>query len=528
MASKVDISRLLKKGLTGWEAGILAFESFWLETRGQEAILSNKDLSLLKSGIKTERDANIWNLVMQLYRTCEYMEQEAKTSLLEASVALERAAGLGHIRLAPLAAEMMLAREPQIMTQKQWEEERQAIIARQRQSKLQELEPLWEIIFLRASILAPDTWHEEWSQLGEALEDGDAPDEATFLKGQYPEAWRQGRLEILGLIQAGRLKPVQLSQEDVEKLDGLTEQILTYRERRSPPGETREEIIQRSLEGRYPPGWTRADDIRWMALATEKEALRQEAYQRARQDSQGMAGIAASLEQWDSLQEEEATRLLEYTFCLGEELYQAGLPEWKHEIDTYYEMLYEPDLAEDRVAIIPKPKERQLDRRGYYKKPQFSWPLAPLLEEEEFSELFMGVTGLATKEIGRLLARRQVLEEVSYYIGLALYEALDVAIQTILRPAIGRYNMLAKAVSNARVDPKLFEQYGHTLIRWSRLKPPRKELARLRKWISESVGEGWWEGVQDKHSKPKSLIPIPEKVRKSLQGLQQEEDEDES
>jgi hypothetical protein len=121
MASDRDIKGLLKKGLTGWETGLLVFEDSWLTSRKQEGFLSPGDLAALKSSLKRDKDIQDYNLVIGLYRTSEYIERQAYTALLAATAELERAAGLGYLRLAPILASKKLDRLPAIMTQKQFE-----------------------------------------------------------------------------------------------------------------------------------------------------------------------------------------------------------------------------------------------------------------------------------------------------------------------------------------------------------------------------------------------------------------------
>jgi len=523
MVDKRDISKLLKKGLTGWETGLLVLEDSWLESRNQEHFLTDRDISNLKAGLKTQEDIRDYNRLIQLFRTADFIERQAMTTLLAAASQLERAAGLGYLRWAPIMAQEILRSAPQIMTEKQFREERQAVMDRQRQRKLQELESMYGILSERASKRAPEGWLDEWSQ----LPDEETLDADAFLQEKYPEAWPQARQDILEMLKAGKLKPVQLSSEDIGRLKSLDEQSQAYRDRRWPPGQTKEEQAERAKH-RDPPGWTREDDVAWNNLIEQTEAFRREAYQRAKKSGQGQDILISLLEQLKagSLAGEEEDRLLDYTFCLGEDLYQSGLPEWKEQIDTYYEDWYERDLSESDVAIIPKPRDSQLDERGYYNREHFArWPFAPPMEEDDFAEAHSGATEMATEEIGKLLASRQVLREVSHYIGLALDEATNLGIWALLEPAIARYNTLADSVSG--IDRWPFEQYQklkHIHIEWKKMRPPAKRLAEVRDWISESLGEQWWKRAETEHREPRSLLSPPKGQEQLFERYQQEKE----
>ena len=56
MVTKKDIRQLLKKGLTGWQAGLLVFEDSWLVDHGGEGFLGPEDISAIKAGLRTPRD----------------------------------------------------------------------------------------------------------------------------------------------------------------------------------------------------------------------------------------------------------------------------------------------------------------------------------------------------------------------------------------------------------------------------------------------------------------------------------------
>jgi len=509
MVSKKDIGRLLKQGLTGWEAGLLLLEDAWLVSRHADGFLSPMDVNSLRAGVKTEKDVRDFNMLMQLYRATEYIERQAYIALLAATAELERAAGIGYLRLAPILAKNRLNRQPKIMTQKQFEEEKQAVIDRQRQRKLQELESLRDIIFERAGERSPG-WSDKWDT------DEVEEDEPTFIRSHYPEAWPQAIQDILELIQTDKLKAVLLSQEDISRLRHIDMQLSE----------------QHSKTWGYPSGEIvelpkPQEIVKYFELLDESERAIREAFQRAKQDSK--AWIIASLERYkdNTLKADEETRLLDAVFCLGEALYQTGLPEWKEKIETYHPGWYERDISESEVAIIQKPWSFRLDEKGYYVEPESFWPLAPYIPDGELTSLHSDVTAMAIDRIEELLAKRQALEEVSYYIGIALYEVLDLGIDTLLKPAIGRYNILAETVSLIRLDTQeAYSQFEHVRIEWEKLKPDKGELTEVRLWIANSLGEGWWKRVKDKRKKPRAIMDIPDALRRPETEPEQEAEDE--
>ena len=116
-----------------------------------------------------------------------------------------------------------------------------------------------------------------------------------------------------------------------------------------------------------------------------------------------------------------------------------------------------------------------------------------------------------------MLARKQVLEEVSHYIGLSLSKAVGYAIWALLEPAIGRYHLLEETVSVLEPGSSLLESLGYSPIQWEKEEPPAEELAEVRGWISEALGEGWWERAGQKHKELRSILELPDYLQKALQ-----------
>jgi hypothetical protein len=491
VANKRDIGKLLRRGLTGWEAGLLILEDSWISgqhLKGLEGFLSDSDISNIKAGLKTEQDIKDYNQLMQLYRIADYINREADRSILGASMLLERAAGVGYLRLAPIMAKELLDMMPQVMTEKQYKEERKTSKERWRQRELQEIVALCNILLSRATHGGPKCTAAE--MIEEPLEVID------FLREKHPAVLQKAIRDIVALIKAGKLKPAQLSQEDIEAYEGLEEQS---------------KALYKKVPGRRSPNWT-PEAMKEIHEHSEKiENFLRDAYKRASKDGQSQDIIRQlSKLKAGSLSEEEGERLLDYTYCLGEELYQAGLPEWIEYIDA--DVFSALNAHRGGVAIISKPLASQIDKRGYYKEACLDmWPLAPMKEAKGKGWTYdhSKATEIGIRQIQDTLACRQVLREVGCYLGLALDEMIAYGIRTFLKPAIERYNLLTKIACSpdewdrAGADQEYIEQ---AFIDLDKLKPAAKQVATFRGWISEALGEHWWKGQDKRHAEPRPVL----------------------
>lgn len=226
--------------------------------------------------------------------------------------------------------------------------------------------------------------------------------------------------------------------------------------------------------------------------------------------------------------EEKATKYLQ-TYFSGEQLYAAGLPEWRSEIDTLqtWDLPEEEWLGDDppdSYAIIQEPEESDLDKRGYYKARFLShWPLKkndPLLAGMD--DQILAGNEIAIEGLRRLLASRQVLEEASKIVHVDLTEDIRLGIGGLLEPSLGRYNMFAQELSpeiekilsdsSEPVDSDKWKQdlkaMEHSLgnamairhmawpkyrpLKLEKIRPLAEELREKRSWISEHLGDGWW------------------------------------
>lgn len=465
MPTRYDIKRLLSKGLSGWEAGVLVFEDSWLDSKGA-GFLTQRDIELIKSSLRSQQDNQDYNRLISAYRIADYIERQADIGIMSAALFLERVAGIGYLEFSSLMTRIALRRMPLPVTEK----ELKSLKAQQRRRLLNRYYCLEQVITWRAYALAPD-------ELKEELEIS-PPDDLDIMVEEAPELYQQAEAEIQALIESGKLKPVKLD-------------ILPFSE----------EVKSGERQ-----------DIEWCPRDSKCNTP------------------------------EQIERLLQ-TYIQGSQLYKRGLPEWKEWIDTFKTYLLEKEhwLTDDippYVAIVQEPYKHDLDRRGHFQRGFMShWTST---EWSQFSKSFVDVSStsaeMAIEQLKKALVRRKVLEELGRVIGLALEQAIDFGIDTILEPSLGRYNLFASDMPSElrRLlrQERLTEEERNTafeqmrmvdktpgtmlaymgelklpLIKLEQIRLPAKELAEVRGWIAESLGDRWWERVSQTAKEPRPVLP---------------------
>lgn len=476
MPTRYDIKRLLSKGLSGWEAGVLVFEDSWLESKGA-GFLTDRDIELLKSSLKSQQDAQDYNRLIGAYRIADFIERQADMAIMSAAYFLERVAGIGYLEFSSLMTRIALRSMPLPVTEK----ELKSLKAQQRRRLLNRYYCLEQVISWRAYALASEV-------LREAYDEDEMAEEA-------PELYQQAEAEIQALIESGKLKPVKLD-------------ILPFSE----------EVKSGERQ-----------DIEWCPRDSKCNTP------------------------------EQIERLLQ-TYIQGSQLYKRGLPEWKEWIDTFKTYLLEKEhwLTDDippYVAIVQEPQSHDLDKRGHFKKDFMNhWPLRDSSQDSRpLTEISSDNAELAISQIKKALVRRKVLEELGRVIGLALEQAIDFGIDTILEPSLGRYNLFASDMPSElrRLlrQERLTEEERNTafeqmrmvdktpgamlaymgelklpLIKLDQIRLPAKELAEVRGWIAESLGDRWWERVSQTAKEPRPVLP--EDVLERWKSVRQENEQE--
>lgn len=215
--------------------------------------------------------------------------------------------------------------------------------------------------------------------------------------------------------------------------------------------------------------------------------------------------------------QEEVERQLR-TCVPGEELYQANLPEWRREVDTYRheeEAEFLPEaLRSENVAVLQEPVQWpvELDARGYYCPQDLveasglpavervlledGWTLKEHLREQH---------RLLRRNLRLFLAHRPVFEALSALIGVKLYEDLETW-QAEIDASVTSYAKLLELPSLAPVSE---EERGTWETKWlgrkpelpaftiRELQPDPGRVRQLKERLALPLGDTWWEWLEE-------------------------------
>ena len=196
MPTKTDIKRLLSKGLTGREAGKLIFQDNWLVDTRRGGFLSERDMSSIKAGLRTDRDIKEYNSYVRLYKYVDYTLKEVRITGLEAEAFLHYTYLLLQTYEKAEAFQLAYMSIPAIVTHKQYEE----LSARQRADKLKSVLSLQEVITTLSGV-----------ELEYVLEEDEPEPVIDF---QKDERLIQAVERIKELLKSGKLKPLKLEKWD--------------------------------------------------------------------------------------------------------------------------------------------------------------------------------------------------------------------------------------------------------------------------------------------------------------------------
>ena len=196
MPTKTDIKKILSKGLTGKQAGKLIFQDNWLVDTRRGGFLSERDMSSIKAGLKTDRDIKEYNSYVRLYRYVDYTLKEARILALEAESYLSYI----YLLLQPYeraeAYRLAYMFIPAIVTQKQYEE----LSAKQKDIMLKRAMSLQELISILSGVEL------------EYILDEDEPE--PVIDFQKDEKLIQAVEKVKELLKSGKLKPLKLEKWD--------------------------------------------------------------------------------------------------------------------------------------------------------------------------------------------------------------------------------------------------------------------------------------------------------------------------
>ena len=483
-----DIRKRLTKGLTGKEAARLILEDSWEVDRGREGFLSDADIQRIKSSLNTPQDIQDYNRWIDTYRIIDFNLKDA--TILALDVSRRMYEHIPYLLQFYLHWRVQLVKQqlPKPVTEKQYQD----IKAGQREEKLDEPYNFWGMV-------------ESWAFYADVHPDEEELDEtgylSDYLMARHPEPYKEWLSGLIQLIQAGRLHPASYTQEDRARLDILEAKIDVLREKKYPSDrEALEGIVQRLREGEPgPENWTEQEEDEWDRLWEEKKALTEQAEKRAReQPEDGQKSTIAALEQLRAgTPVDEASRILGWTSFSTRELYEAGLPECREWVDTFY-----PDYNGPRYyAIVQEPPEHQVDERGYWKEERW---LESFSQLESFDEGWRENLGVGLRDwlqevhkgirsqLRNFLAGRDVMELISEYMGINFVEALDSFLTSVLQ-TVEQYNgylgLCNQELGRGLVDKD--KRLRLPLLRPQMLKPDKDEIEKLKARLALGMGDDW-------------------------------------
>ncbi len=478
MTVKTDIKRLMSQGLTGWQAGLLVFEDSWRESLGGESLLTERDISLLKSGLKTQKDTQDYNTLIGLYRTADYIFKEAYTRTFAASSFLERVAGIGLLELGTYLARRTLGSLPLIVTEK----ELKSLKAKQRRQLLHKYYCLDQVISWRAYALAPE----------ELKEDLD-PD--WLIEEEAPELYQQAEAEIQALIDAGKLKPVKLdilaSSEEARREE--RQDIEWWPKETEWPPEQIEQKLQTYIQGSqlYKRGWPRWKD----EIDTFRLYLLDKEYWIGGEPPPSVAIV-----------QEPGAQELDRRGHFKKDYLRMS---WPVKALTDSQLL--TDIATQAQMALQEIKKIMVRRQVLEELGQV---IGLALEET----VDYGIEAILKPSLGRYSHFAAdvppELQKLADNVKLSDEEA-EAAIKQARQAGA---NVSAAALLKLNLPPIVLEK----------VRPSAKELAVLRDWISPILGDKWWEKASHT-AKPKPVLPEEwQEALRQMRGEQEQEAKDES
>jgi hypothetical protein len=430
MPTKADIKKILSKGLTGKQAGRLTFQDNWLTDTQRGGVLTEKDHSYIRSGLKNEADRQDYNSYIRLYNYVDYTLKEARIVALEAETYLHianRILDTYAVSEAFMLAEVYI---PAIVTQKQYEE----LKAKQRALKMDQVSSLQELI----SYLAEVDF--------EIIVDEDEPEPELEIDFQHDERLREAVSTIQELLRAGKLHPLKLKKRE-DYYDGHKLKI---------PAQPVQEVIEmldKYLTGELQHG---EDDSLHLTVFRGKNLYELEE-------------LEGFIKSW----------IDEYS------------PNWEEETSVRPAGRMQSAF----VAIIQNPLSSQIDKRGYWREPDYMGLLGlDAVKNTERDSRSLTIFMNSTKErIKGFLAIKSVLDAISKVIDVDFLEDLlqwELELQTIVDVVNAEIN---------RLDGK-WERLGLPElkpIKIGRMKATSATIKYFRERMAMALGDNWWEAPRD-------------------------------
>lgn len=468
MARKVDMKKILGKGLTGKEAGRLVLQDNWLVDNGEKGFLTERDLASIKSSLTQPQDINDYNSYIETYRLIDYTLKEAHIMALTVHKKLYAMNELLHWYFIGNSF-MGHKLAPVIMTQKQYDD----ALASDKEYVLSEIISLDEIIL--SGYIAGAMGDQE------TIEGDDIPEDAILIhwhsKNHTPE-WQEELSGLISLIKADKLKPVSITGSKRAKLDEAWDayyqepkkEPLDFEKVKSGEQDIAERLKPSPLKEAY-------DKLLSASYSSGKKLYSQKKKDRL------LAFLERAKEGRSS--EEELDELLGYTFVSGNDLYKSGAEHYKAMIDG---MELDDGGALNEIAILITKGTGMIDEKGHYRS-LISMRFHQGSSMTDVKDISEGLKSV--KETMRtIMGIQSVLEAVS--------EVIGVDFTTGIREWIDEAKDLIAEINKSRIYLFKFtgvKEMAETIkpINLSKLKPSADTVKYFRERMAMGLGRKWWD-----------------------------------
>lgn len=494
-----DVKKLLEKSkLTGWELGRLLLMDNVEHDHGRPVILDKEDVRALKRRLDqfNPKEARDFHRLQHLYRVVGITNYEGRIEGLEVLDTLNAASDLlKRFHTEDSIRRVMIFMLPAIVTKKQHEE----LKAKERDYKLSRSLTLLDVLDELAPGLAPAEIIEEGMAMdGEGAGYGYITDFlAESPKAEYRAILGDITRQLIQLIRDGRLHPVALSEKAGKKIRELDKEHTRLMEEDAP---LRAEYLMANHKKR---------------VKVMDEGLRDGRESMTKERIVGIITLLArvaggSVHPGD----DEARKILESTFCPGEEVYRAGVKGFVEEVDREPTNIEIGEAARADgpvqslagVAILQEPSEL-VDGRGYFNDAA-SRTLGEISEWASFAkwtkergnslpEMVERLHKLSCMRIKKFLSIKMILEAVSAAVGVGFTEDLDQMEERIQR-GIKAYNNLTQPLESKGEGIPLRPPHYLGIpklkaLKIGKLKPTASSIQYYKERMAFSLGDGWYE-----------------------------------
>lgn len=497
MPTKADVRRLLKKGLTGKEAAQLILQDSWEVDNEREGFLSKSDIQAIKGGLKTTEDIQEYNKWVDLYRLIDYSLIDAERAYLWVrGTILEVYPEIMSFYTAEQARRLNF-QLPKIVTAQQYED----IKAGQRQRHMEDVLSLESVLeWMDDEAVVSAEVLQEWQHYESETADDEEGYDDIFYWLYYEKPAVFGAMyapHLIQLIQEDKLKPVMLSAAE------------------------REEVNRAWAAWKETTDWNTGNSL-W-------EATVRRIYERkkARPNNRNTARLISQLEQLRDgrMSVEEREQLLQFTYCSGQEVYEAGIASYGRHVDEF-KTNYD-ELAHG-YAILQQDSSFSffVDERGYYNQKRQDQLINSLSDLSIFQQVhkerdeetpgsglmayLMDRYALIRGRLKAFLAIRSVLQACSEITGIPFVESLE-----------EWYSIIGGLVELLNFGLKQANLSGHNeyyqgpelklpLLDIDRLKPDPEYLQYMRERMAIALGPDWFRDTTIKLLKESTVLTAEE------------------